>query len=118
MPEFSCKRLLLESQQASSCSPLNLHQRRVSGKGLERPTDCPLLRGGLHAERPLGAPMVSCGGACAAYWHYRQTGGSAASRGSLSDGDHAPESAAPMPLRSRERVFSWAMVAAAASASG
>jgi len=53
----------------------------ISGRvlqGLDRPTDCPSFGVACTPERPLGAPMVSAEGACAAYWHYRQRDGSAA----------------------------------------
>jgi hydrogenase expression/formation protein HypD len=41
-------------------------------QGLKRPTDCPAF--GVHCtpEQPLGAPMVSAEGACAAYYRYRR----------------------------------------------
>ncbi len=48
----------------------------ISGRvlqGLARPTDCPSFGGRCHPDRPLGAPMVSTEGACAAYWRYRRT---------------------------------------------
>ncbi|NQV10668.1 MAG: hydrogenase formation protein HypD [Cyanobacteria bacterium] len=53
----------------------------ISGRvlqGLDRPTDCPSFGTACTPERPLGAPMVSAEGACAAYWHYCQRDGSAA----------------------------------------
>jgi hydrogenase expression/formation protein HypD len=41
-------------------------------QGLKKPTDCSAF--GVHCtpEHPLGAPMVSAEGACAAYYHYRR----------------------------------------------
>ena len=42
-------------------------------QGLARPTDCPAFAGRCRPEHPLGAPMVSAEGACAAYFHYRST---------------------------------------------
>jgi hydrogenase expression/formation protein HypD len=48
----------------------------ISGQvllGKKRPGDCPLFGKGCTPERPLGAPMVSNEGACAAYYHYSQT---------------------------------------------
>jgi hydrogenase expression/formation protein HypD len=41
-------------------------------QGLKKPTDCPAF--GVHCtpENPLGAPMVSSEGACAAYYQYRR----------------------------------------------
>ena len=46
----------------------------ISGRvlqGLARPTACPAFGGRCTPERPLGAPMVSAEGACAAYHRYR-----------------------------------------------
>jgi hydrogenase expression/formation protein HypD len=42
-------------------------------QGHKRPHDCPAF--GIHCtpDRPLGAPMVSSEGACAAYYRYRRT---------------------------------------------
>jgi hydrogenase expression/formation protein HypD len=41
--------------------------------GLVRPTECPAFGGRCTPERPLGAPMVSSEGACAADYQYRRT---------------------------------------------
>jgi hydrogenase expression/formation protein HypD len=40
--------------------------------GLKRPTDCPEFARACSPESPMGAPMVSAEGACAAYYHYRR----------------------------------------------
>jgi len=40
-------------------------------RGAIRPDRCPEFGRGCTPERPLGAPMVSSEGACAAYFHYR-----------------------------------------------
>ncbi|WP_018649160.1 MULTISPECIES: hydrogenase formation protein HypD [unclassified Thioalkalivibrio] len=40
-------------------------------RGLRRPTDCPAFGRECTPDTPLGAPMVSSEGACAAYLHYR-----------------------------------------------
>lgn len=40
-------------------------------RGLKRPFDCPAFGRRCTPERPLGAPMVSSEGACAAYYRYR-----------------------------------------------
>jgi hydrogenase expression/formation protein HypD len=40
-------------------------------QGLRRPSACPAFGGACTPEHPLGAPMVSAEGACAAYYHYR-----------------------------------------------
>jgi hydrogenase expression/formation protein HypD len=41
-------------------------------QGLKKPTDCPAFGRRCTPENPLGAPMVSNEGACAAYYHYRR----------------------------------------------
>jgi hydrogenase expression/formation protein HypD len=41
-------------------------------KGLKKPTDCPAFASRCRPESPLGAPMVSAEGACAAYYRYRR----------------------------------------------
>lgn len=40
-------------------------------KGLKKPHDCPHFGKKCKPEHPLGAPMVSSEGACAAYYHYQ-----------------------------------------------
>jgi hydrogenase expression/formation protein HypD len=39
-------------------------------KGLKKPFQCPHFGKLCKPEHPLGAPMVSSEGACAAYYHY------------------------------------------------
>lgn len=39
-------------------------------QGLRKPHECPAFGTRCTPERPLGAPMVSSEGACAAYYHY------------------------------------------------
>jgi hydrogenase expression/formation protein HypD len=41
-------------------------------QGLRKPTDCPAFAMRCTPENPLGAPMVSSEGACAAYYRYRR----------------------------------------------
>jgi hydrogenase expression/formation protein HypD len=41
-------------------------------QGLKKPTDCSAFGLRCMPENPLGAPMVSSEGACAAYYHYRR----------------------------------------------
>lgn len=41
-------------------------------QGLKIPTDCPAFGNECTPENPLGAPMVSSEGACAAYFHYKK----------------------------------------------
>ncbi len=45
-------------------------------RGLLKPLECPAFGKRCTPERPLGAPMVSSEGACAAYYHYRRVGAS------------------------------------------
>jgi hydrogenase expression/formation protein HypD len=42
-------------------------------QGLKKPHECPAFAVECTPERPLGAPMVSSEGACAAYYHYSRT---------------------------------------------
>jgi hydrogenase expression/formation protein HypD len=39
-------------------------------KGLKKPNECPFFGHACTPEQPMGAPMVSSEGACAAYYHY------------------------------------------------
>jgi len=41
-------------------------------QGLKKPQDCPAFGAACTPESPLGAPMVSSEGACAAYYHFRR----------------------------------------------
>ncbi len=41
-------------------------------QGHRKPHDCPAFGLSCTPERPLGAPMVSAEGACAAYYRYRR----------------------------------------------
>jgi hydrogenase expression/formation protein HypD len=41
-------------------------------KGLKKPKQCPNFGTKCKPEHPLGAPMVSSEGSCAAYYHYAQ----------------------------------------------
>jgi hydrogenase expression/formation protein HypD len=43
-------------------------------QGVRKPDQCPAFGTRCTPERPLGAPMVSSEGACAAYYRYRRTG--------------------------------------------
>jgi hydrogenase expression/formation protein HypD len=44
-------------------------------RGVIKPNECPAFGTRCTPERPLGAPMVSSEGACAAYYRYRRSGG-------------------------------------------
>ena len=50
-------------------------------QGLKKPTDCAAFATRCTPENPLGAPMVSAEGACAAYYHYRRHAALAGGRG-------------------------------------
>jgi len=41
-------------------------------RGLKKPHECPVFGTNCNPEHPLGAPMVSSEGACAAYYSYRR----------------------------------------------
>ena len=41
-------------------------------RGLKKPRECPVFGTECTPEHPVGAPMVSSEGACAAYYHYRK----------------------------------------------
>jgi hydrogenase expression/formation protein HypD len=41
-------------------------------QGLRKPSDCSAFGKTCNPEKPLGAPMVSSEGACAAYFRYRR----------------------------------------------
>ncbi len=43
-------------------------------RGVKKPLDCPAFGTRCQPEHPLGAPMVSSEGACAAYYRYRNRG--------------------------------------------
>lgn len=61
------KRFELSNRPSQDTSPC------ISGmvlQGLKRPYECPAFAGDCTPERPLGAPMVSTEGACAAYYRY------------------------------------------------
>jgi hydrogenase expression/formation protein HypD len=61
-------------QLAQAPAPELAESPCISGRvlqGLARPSDCPSFGVGCTPDRPLGAPMVSSEGACAAYHRYR-----------------------------------------------
>jgi len=56
----------------------------ISGQilqGLKKPYECPAFGTRCDPERPLGAPMVSSEGACAAYFRYRREAVNTGERG-------------------------------------
>jgi hydrogenase expression/formation protein HypD len=50
-------------------------------QGLKKPTDCAAFGTRCTPENPLGAPMVSAEGACAAYYRYRRHAALAGAKG-------------------------------------
>ncbi len=55
--------------------PIQEEKECLSGlvlQGVKKPHDCPAFGTSCTPEHPLGAPMVSSEGACAAYYRYRQ----------------------------------------------
>ncbi len=58
-------------QEITSLEPPECLSAQVL-QGLKRPTECPAFAGRCTPQNPLGAPMVSAEGACAAYYHYRR----------------------------------------------
>ena len=57
---------LITAEEPAECISAQVLQ------GLRKPTDCPAFAMRCTPENPLGAPMVSTEGACAAYYHYRR----------------------------------------------
>jgi hydrogenase expression/formation protein HypD len=57
---------LITAEEPGECTSAQVLQ------GLRKPTDCPAFGFRCTPENPLGAPMVSSEGACAAYYHYRR----------------------------------------------
>ncbi|MFE4108198.1 hydrogenase formation protein HypD [Almyronema epifaneia] len=62
-------------QLSAIAPPLATETECISGQimqGHQKPYDCPVFGSRCTPEHPLGAPMVSSEGACAAYYRYRQ----------------------------------------------
>lgn len=62
-----------EHRFALDCTPVPEPAECIAGlvlQGVKRPTDCPAFGVRCNPEHPLGAPMVSSEGACAAYYLY------------------------------------------------
>jgi hydrogenase expression/formation protein HypD len=55
---------MIEVQEPSACLAGQVLQ------GMKKPHECPAFGTECKPEHPLGAPMVSSEGACAAYYHY------------------------------------------------
>jgi hydrogenase expression/formation protein HypD len=57
--------------QAEATAPETLCISGLVLQGLKKPHQCPAFGNRCRPEHPLGAPMVSTEGACAAYYRYR-----------------------------------------------
>ena len=57
---------LITAEEPAECISAQVLQ------GLRKPTECPAFAMRCTPENPLGAPMVSSEGACAAYYRYRR----------------------------------------------
>lgn len=57
---------LITAEEPAACISAQVLQ------GLRKPLDCPAFAMACTPENPLGAPMVSSEGACAAYYQYRR----------------------------------------------
>ncbi|MGH0034044.1 MAG: hydrogenase formation protein HypD [Myxococcota bacterium] len=67
---FDAERRFPELALETPDEPADCHAGDVL-RGALRPPDCPAFGGRCTPEHPLGAPMVSSEGACAAYFRYR-----------------------------------------------
>lgn len=66
-----------DAEKIYNVSALEVHESPlcIAGvvlQGLKKPHDCPAFGTQCTPEHPLGAPMVSSEGACAAYYHYQK----------------------------------------------
>jgi hydrogenase expression/formation protein HypD len=67
---LDARRAFPERAPAPACEPAACRAGEVL-RGTLRPPDCASFGRACTPEHPLGAPMVSAEGACAAYWHFR-----------------------------------------------
>jgi hydrogenase expression/formation protein HypD len=72
-PEFTAydAEKIFGLEDASAEEPAECISAQVL-QGLKKPVECPAFGQRCTPENPLGAPMVSAEGACAAYYHYRR----------------------------------------------
>jgi len=66
--EFDAETLFEVTDVRAEESPLCIAGTVLQGK--KKPHECPVFGKNCTPEHPLGAPMVSSEGACAAYYHY------------------------------------------------
>lgn len=74
-PEYASFDVHHKGLLAAIAPPPPTHSECISGQilqGILKPHDCPAFGTRCTPEHPLGAPMVSSEGACAAYYRYRQ----------------------------------------------
>jgi hydrogenase expression/formation protein HypD len=71
--EFDAESLFDVSDITASESPICISGQVL--QGIKRPFECPAFGKECTPQHPLGAPMVSSEGACAAYYQYRKAGG-------------------------------------------
>ena len=69
-----------DAERIFKVSDLSVHESDlcIAGdvlQGLKKPSDCPAFGKQCKPEHPLGAPMVSAEGACAAYYRFRRSDG-------------------------------------------
>jgi hydrogenase expression/formation protein HypD len=69
---FDAERLFGVGDVTAAESPLCIAGEVL--RGLKKPPECPAFAMECTPESPLGAPMVSSEGACAAYYRYRRIG--------------------------------------------
>jgi hydrogenase expression/formation protein HypD len=67
---FDAEKIFDVSRVQTNESPLCIAGEVL--QGLKKPPGCPAFGRECTPESPLGAPMVSSEGACAAYYHYRR----------------------------------------------
>jgi len=68
--QFDAERIFDVSSSCAEESPECISAAVL--QGLKKPVDCPAFGLRCTPENPLGAPMVSAEGACAAYYQYRR----------------------------------------------
>ncbi len=71
--EFDAERIFEAGGISAAESPLCIAGAVLQGR--RKPHECPAFGRACTPERPLGAPMVSSEGACAAYYRYRRLSG-------------------------------------------
>ena len=76
MRRRGCQRGLLTQRPPTALEASPGETECISGlilQGVRKPLSCPAFGHRCTPDHPLGAPMVSSEGACAAYYRYRST---------------------------------------------